>query len=215
MFHKRIRATSANRQQDFFSTTFARSAFEKEKRNHKKIADISYVCRHFSGAAKWQSARQSSALSFPQKKTRVNRFPAHVEDALSFLKSVHFMIRIAGELDAGPMIRIAGELDASPASLISNQILACVPLAALEVVVGHEIADAGQLLREGQFLFLESRMSEISLRLRYRQSALARGYWGDSVVNSVVDTLSAAIGFTRSRMPLWSRVSLRAMSTNV
>lgn len=30
---------------------------------------------------------------------------------------------------------------------------------------------------------------------RYRQSALARGYFGDSIVNSVADTVAAAFGF--------------------
>jgi hypothetical protein len=34
---------------------------------------------------------------------------------------------------------------------------------------------------------------------RYRQSALARGYFGDSVVNSVFDTVAAAVGFVLAR----------------
>ena len=34
---------------------------------------------------------------------------------------------------------------------------------------------------------------------RYRQSALARGYFGDSVINSVADTLAAAFGFVLAR----------------
>ena len=34
---------------------------------------------------------------------------------------------------------------------------------------------------------------------RYRQSALAQGYSGDSIVNSVSDTLSAALGFAAAR----------------
>jgi hypothetical protein len=40
---------------------------------------------------------------------------------------------------------------------------------------------------------------------RYRQSALAQGYTGDSVINSVFDTLAAALGFLMARlMPVWS-----------
>ena len=34
---------------------------------------------------------------------------------------------------------------------------------------------------------------------RYRQSALARGYFGDSVINSVADTLAAVFGFVLAR----------------
>lgn len=44
---------------------------------------------------------------------------------------------------------------------------------------------------------------------RYRQSALAQGYIGDSVVNSVVDTLAGAAGFALARLlPAWSTVAL-------
>lgn len=44
---------------------------------------------------------------------------------------------------------------------------------------------------------------------RYRQSALAQGYVGDSVVNSVVDTLAGAFGFIIARsLPVWSTVVL-------
>jgi hypothetical protein len=42
---------------------------------------------------------------------------------------------------------------------------------------------------------------------RYRQSALAQGYVGDSVVNSVVDTLAGAFGFVLAYIsPAWSTV---------
>jgi hypothetical protein len=44
---------------------------------------------------------------------------------------------------------------------------------------------------------------------RYRQSALARGYFGDSVINSVVDTLAAVVGFVLARiLPVWLSVAL-------
>ncbi len=44
---------------------------------------------------------------------------------------------------------------------------------------------------------------------RYRQSALARGYFGDSIVNSVADTLAAAFGFVLARLlPVWATVAL-------
>jgi hypothetical protein len=42
---------------------------------------------------------------------------------------------------------------------------------------------------------------------RYRQSALARGYFGDSVINSVFDTVAAGIGFLLARaLPVWASV---------
>lgn len=44
---------------------------------------------------------------------------------------------------------------------------------------------------------------------RYRQSALARGYFGDSILNSVGDTFATALGFVLARMlPVWSTVTL-------
>lgn len=44
---------------------------------------------------------------------------------------------------------------------------------------------------------------------RYRQTALAQGYVGDSVVNSIGDTLAAACGFAlASTLPAWSSVVL-------
>jgi len=44
---------------------------------------------------------------------------------------------------------------------------------------------------------------------RYRQLALAQGYFGDSVINSVSDTLAGAFGFVLARiLPAWSTVSL-------
>jgi hypothetical protein len=44
---------------------------------------------------------------------------------------------------------------------------------------------------------------------RYRQLALAQGYIGDSVINSVGDTLAAAFGFILARMlPVWTSAAL-------
>jgi hypothetical protein len=44
---------------------------------------------------------------------------------------------------------------------------------------------------------------------RYRQTALAKGYFGDSAINSVFDTLAAAAGFVLARLlPVWLVVAL-------
>ncbi len=44
---------------------------------------------------------------------------------------------------------------------------------------------------------------------RYRQSALAEGYFGDSIINSIFDTLASAFGFVLAwRLPVWSVVVL-------
>ena len=47
---------------------------------------------------------------------------------------------------------------------------------------------------------------------RYRQSALARGYFGDSIINSAADTIAAALGFIlAARLPAWLIVALAIM----
>jgi hypothetical protein len=44
---------------------------------------------------------------------------------------------------------------------------------------------------------------------RYRQTALARGYSGDSVINSLSDTAAATLGFILARiLPVWSSIVL-------
>ena len=44
---------------------------------------------------------------------------------------------------------------------------------------------------------------------RYRQTALAQGYFGDSVVNSLVDTLMTIGGFVFARLaPVWGSAVL-------
>lgn len=46
---------------------------------------------------------------------------------------------------------------------------------------------------------------------RYRQSALARGYFGDSVVNSIFDTVATVIGFVLARiLPVWASITVVA-----
>jgi hypothetical protein len=48
---------------------------------------------------------------------------------------------------------------------------------------------------------------------RYRQSALARGYFGDSIINSVFDTVAAAVGFVLARgLPVWLSITMIAAS---
>jgi hypothetical protein len=44
---------------------------------------------------------------------------------------------------------------------------------------------------------------------RYRRSALAAGYYGDSILNSVFDILFAALGFfLAARIPTWASIAL-------
>lgn len=44
---------------------------------------------------------------------------------------------------------------------------------------------------------------------RYREQALAQGYFGDSIVNSVSDTMAAAIGFALARLlPVKASIAL-------
>lgn len=45
----------------------------------------------------------------------------------------------------------------------------------------------------------------------YRQQALAQGYIGDSIINSVFDTLAAALGFVMARkLPIFAIIALAA-----
>jgi hypothetical protein len=44
---------------------------------------------------------------------------------------------------------------------------------------------------------------------RYRETALAQGYVGDSVVNSLFDTLASGLGFALARqLPYWAPIAL-------
>jgi len=44
---------------------------------------------------------------------------------------------------------------------------------------------------------------------RYRQSALAQGYFGDSIINSVGDTIASAFGFLLAgTLPAWGTIAL-------
>ena len=56
---------------------------------------------------------------------------------------------------------------------------------------------AAALIVEGGWEILENTPFIIE---RYRQGALAQGYVGDSIINSVVDTLAAAIAFILARV---------------
>lgn len=48
---------------------------------------------------------------------------------------------------------------------------------------------------------------------RYRQGGLALGYSGDSILNSVSDTLAAILGFVLAwRLPVWATIALFAAS---
>ena len=47
---------------------------------------------------------------------------------------------------------------------------------------------------------------------RYREQALAQGYSGDSILNSVMDSLSMAFGFLLARrLPVWSTIALAVL----
>jgi hypothetical protein len=50
---------------------------------------------------------------------------------------------------------------------------------------------------------------------RYRQSALARGYFGDSVVNSLFDSMAAAFGFILARVLAVSQSILLIVTTEL
>jgi hypothetical protein len=52
---------------------------------------------------------------------------------------------------------------------------------------------------------------------RYREQALAQGYSGDSIINSVMDSLAMAFGFLLAgRLPVWGTVALAlAMEVSV
>jgi hypothetical protein len=65
-------------------------------------------------------------------------------------------------------------------------------LAALGLEVGWEILENTPVVIE-----------------RYREQALAQGYFGDSIVNSLADTLAMVIGFALARfLPAWASVVL-------
>lgn len=65
-------------------------------------------------------------------------------------------------------------------------------IAAIAIEVGWEVLENTPLIIE-----------------RYRQGGLAQGYFGDSIVNSVVDTLAAALGFVMAwRFPVKLTVAL-------
>jgi Protein of unknown function (DUF2585) len=47
---------------------------------------------------------------------------------------------------------------------------------------------------------------------RYREDTIARGYYGDSVINSEVDVLACVLGFVlAARLPVWATVALAVL----
>lgn len=43
----------------------------------------------------------------------------------------------------------------------------------------------------------------------YREQALAQGYTGDSIINSIFDTVAMVVGFIMAwRMPVWSIIAI-------
>ena len=51
---------------------------------------------------------------------------------------------------------------------------------------------------------------------RYREDTIARGYYGDSAINSEVDVLAFIIGFAlAARLPVWATIALAVMIEGV
>lgn len=72
------------------------------------------------------------------------------------------------------------------------------PLVRLAIAMGMEV---GWEVLENTPLIIE----------RYRQTAMAQGYFGDSIVNSLADSLAAAAGFLVARsVPVWVSVAIFA-----
>jgi hypothetical protein len=59
---------------------------------------------------------------------------------------------------------------------------------------------------ESSWEILENTPQMIS---RYRQTAIAQGYFGDSIINSISDSLAAMFGFALARiLPAWTAIVL-------